>query len=570
MQGPSFQRKKAISLLGVVLLILMACLLISSMYEGFFLVFYGKRHVQFTLPTGIVLLLSLMLLTYSSLLYLECRRPSFLILGTSIGVLILLHEYTVPSLPPLAGLLYVAATVYYHGDRRITVSCSVLLLSVYTFMAFLSVIHYVSALTFKARILSDLAQIEAMIFYAPGYNVSSLLALIILYSWPLSLLTRLLPKFSDRWSRTPSMGMPHERYPYYIIPLTISPVLVIALAYLRQANKGIGVDYSYYVMALEDVSGVNFPYLLSRQRSLYLTLSYMLYSLTGDTHCSVRLLTFVIAVLLAVVVFLSAKRLYGPYEGIWSMFSATFSPIFAASMFAAIFSNWLALIPLYGFIACLPDLVQLRKGHLLLGIILSILVLLAHPWTWNILMASLLLLAISLYLRRRDLQKIYPLLIIVLINVAFDRLRLLAFGAGGLEVGEVTSRSTLSLNNLYKFPLYIYLTFRYYLAGSFTDIPFLLMAFIGLIVIYRRGDIEGAFIRSWLLISSLMFPFLSRGIHWRILYDIPFLLLAGVGLAYVTRSIQDTRLRHVIILSYVLSQVSYDLRVMSILPSQLS
>jgi len=555
------------SFLGLALFLIYTYIAGVLLRKEFFMVFYGRRSISLPLSPVITYLAMILTLFSSVVIYMSLRRRLLSILGFTLGASLLMISYA-PFLA-LAGLLYSFLIMYYYSDISLVKCCLKFLLLIYLLLVALSIFHYICKLLLKVELFVEIARIEAILFYFPGYELAIMLTLMLLYSW--------IPFFISRKEEGRSGTLPiskgykseystrrNNRHLYMLSLFT--SYLIMAVIYTVWDSKLIGEDFRYYVRTLNVIA--NNPFLIaSRPRALVFVLALLYYTFLHDSYEAIKLTTITISLIFTLAVLHAMEKLCDHNLDIASALSACFSPTLIASLFAAVFSNWLALIPLYILLAYIHKVLRLEHRGLLIAILSSVLLRFSHPWTWGVLMCTIVILLLIMYSKgRKDSFK--ALVILLSLNMLIDIAWSYSLGGvSAIEAGEKTYQSVFRMDNVLDFPLHVYLAFRYYLAGTFTNFPFLMVSIIGIINLYRYKKDHGFLIASWLLVLSLMFPFLERGIHWRVLYEIPFPLLGGLGIRHITLSIRDKYLKMIITVAFILSQVSYTFRMIAILPT---
>ena len=336
--------------------------------------------------------------------------------------------------------------------------------------------------------------------------------------------------------------------------LVIAVAAAISLAFvpyrpnLNPAMIPVGVDTHYYVEWVNQMLRLSpaaaFYYALGSasygSRPLILIPIYLVVS-TGAVSAdrAVELVPAVLGPLLALSTYVFVRE--GRHQddkmaGIVSLFSVV-SFAAAVGMWAGFFANWLALVEAFLFFTILLRFLEFATiSRFVLLTLISIALLLTHPWTGFVVLAvaSVFVLSIWRESRRRILVKALITLLTISIVVYAAKIIFVE----GLATAEYTSATVSGsgisqLLNLW--PNILYALFIFFNA-LFADTIILGLSIVAVIRL-RFSDMFERLLAIWVAIGSLPFAFLESGLQVRILYDLPFPVLSSIGLLYLFRPI---------------------------------
>src|SRR5437867_8646266 len=132
--------------------------------------------------------------------------------------------------------------------------------------------------------------------------------------------------------------------------------------------------------------------------------------------------------------------------GVASLFS-TLSFNTTVGMWAGFYANWLALAETYFFLAALIGFLRTRSASkFFLATMLSVTILLTHPWTWALVLTVTSVFVLTLWKdnRRNILLKALGVVLVVNIAVDFDRSQVYAGFVVAQEASTTLSGSGIS------------------------------------------------------------------------------------------------------------------------------
>ena len=244
--------------------------------------------------------------------------------------------------------------------------------------------------------------------------------------------------------------------------LVVGSVLVGAYVtlypYLFERVGGmLGSDTWYYLAMLRD-SREPFAVAISSDRPLFVLFILGLKYLTGASALSVAICTpLILSVLLSLSSYVLVRQ--GTKDTVFASVAALFSVVSsqtAIGLGAAIFANWFALAVANFFFALLLR-AQMNKSATatVLASVVSLLVLLAHPYVWAASMTMIAIQGLGTLLAARSKptdfrQSMIPLISIVLLNALFLSLASTQFASvrGSLDYGVSAVVSAVKATNV--------------------------------------------------------------------------------------------------------------------------
>jgi hypothetical protein len=430
-----------------------------------------------------------------------------------------------------------------------------------------------------------LSELDAGIFhvYAPVYP---LLLLTMLYAWLLPIIAKVLKRhvrLKVRYSRTVSASGSYDPPGNILMErlgLTFALFLSIALPlipYLSSINptfKPASVDIWGYAMFLDGML-VRDPlsalecvfYSGLWGRMLYLLMLYGLVSIGIPREVVLNFEALLIAPLLTLAVYFSAKRLSGESSyAVLASLAAVLGFNMTANMFGGFFANWVALTLFYACIGLTPSLVMGDVKSLVLCIIASTAMFYMHTWTWGIIMATL-----TAYLALSTLESLRSgkptvnkhLLTLLIVNAAVDLLKnSLTPGRSGLTASATTLSRYSGFENLLNLAWNLNRLTRTYLGGLLFNPLHMLLALIGILSMFKRGGEYSKLILAWVAVASTPFLFANVALQSRLLLVMPLPILIAEGLWALSRLLArfDSKLPKLLQAFFITSSLTYTVR----------
>jgi len=440
--------------------------------------------------------------------------------------------------------------------------------------------------TLSGGILEKAIQLDIDIFYV-SYRWVGFLLLFFLFAWiwvPLPMLyRRLMARVkAARQSKAISQSRDHEedqtgsrlnvqsgkqvRLLYRWLPRVgavlacILGACIIELPYIHPDwvhSKPIGVDAAWYVRTLLPTSDLDklFTLMTVEPRAPYIALLYVAKNLTGMTpEATVIVGPAILLVLLAAATYLFAAVVLRD-ERLAFLASAlsVFSVQTTVGIYAGIYTNWLALAEVAVFYALLVMWANKgQKRHFLGAILVSILLLFTHLWTWPFLIAALacqslwVLASTGRKLRRGRIEYrelfsaslIAGTSIIIAILVMFFTSRAYS---GVLGYIQVYSYSLLlewvQVQHVANFSLVLYGTLTRYVGGFFANGLLFALSILGACEARRYSGTFQRILFSWLLVSSILMVLIDSEFQWRVLFLVSYYLTASLGIHFLGRTL---------------------------------
>ncbi|MBS7623089.1 Ig-like domain repeat protein [Candidatus Bathyarchaeota archaeon] len=387
--------------------------------------------------------------------------------------------------------------------------------------------------------------------------------------------------------QTPSRRRSALLWLLFAVAVSACAVFLVYYPY-TYARRLIGVDTPWYyqnLIAMSTSGGLE--YLASSygaaSRMPYLLILYVLTNLTSlPADVVVRVGPAVPAAFLAVTtLFLVRTITQSDLSAILSSFLGLFSIATTVGIYAGIFANWLAL----GWAALLLGLLltlwrRQSTPKLLLTLVVSFILLATHAWTWAVILTSLLTFVILrllyLTLHHRGLSGDLALkssLITAAANLLLLTLILSHFPTGEFVHLSKEAIASISVSNLWSFPVSFAFTVQYYVGGFIANPAVILLAIAGLTVGGRFDKNLGVFLFSMLMVTSIPLILVGSWWQWRLLYMIPYQVLATLGIQGISQKISEPgdgsgRLcQGLLMMTILLSSFNYALRCLNFIPS---
>ncbi len=382
-----------------------------------------------------------------------------------------------------------------------------------------------------------------------------------------SLIPRVPPDSVNRITLT-------DRPRLLLVVAVVSAILLALVPYrpnLNPAMTPVGVDAHYYVewvnQMLQLPPAGAFSYAIGNasygSRPLILIPIYLVVS-TGlvSTIRAVELLPAVLGPLVALsaFVFVREGQQSEKMAGVVSLFSV-FSFYATVGMWAGFFANWLAVVEAYVFLTLLLRFLRSNSGStFVLLTLMSLAMLLTHPWTGVVVLAVASVFVLSVW---RDSRKIVLLkALVVLLSVSMVVYVTKSIFVEGLATAQYTSEtiSGSGVSQLFSFwPNIIYSLFVFF-NGLFANAILLGLSIVAVIRLRFQDRFE-RLLALWVAIGSIPFPLLESGLQVRILYDLPFPVLASMGLLFLIRPVGNGTLHsNLALLLVLLLSANYALR----------
>ncbi len=247
---------------------------------------------------------------------------------------------------------------------------------------------------------------------------------------------------------------------------------------------------------------------------------------------------------------------------------AAFSFNASIGMWGGYYANWLALSEGYIFFAVL-----LRWGPPTLSwkywamMALSLALILTHPWTWAVIIATTLVFLGSMTRLPKARFRLAAFSIITVLGLVVDILKSVLFESTTLAADVATKSPIFGLSELIGFWPNVISAMRDYYGGLLSNSVILAFAAFGILSM-RFADKFERLLMVWVVTSAIPFALFASFHQTRLIYDLPIPVLAAFGLLMLTVKFGNKmpRVSYLFLALAVLSQASYGLRAMYQLP----
>jgi len=322
-------------------------------------------------------------------------------------------------------------------------------------------------------------------------------------------------------------------------------VFMSVIPYLPTINPEftpVSVDIRFYSMWVDEML-VRHPWRAveyafsgagSGNRPLFLLFLYSLVKLGIPRELVLNFEPLFISPLFALAVYFTAKRLFeSSLLGLAASLAATLGFNMTVGMMSGFFAAWAALALFY---ACITLTSGSRVRSIVGSILVSVLLLFVHPWTWGVLMAVLMVYLSSSALRSHKLDK--RVLCVLIANFMADIIKtIFSPTSGGVESLTALAREekAFGIRNVLVLASNLGTVSRTYVGGLFYNPIHLILSLVGLLTLLRKEDGLSKMVAIWVAVISLALPFASVGLISHLLFATPFPLLIAEGLRSTCR-----------------------------------
>jgi len=403
-----------------------------------------------------------------------------------------------------------------------------------------------------------------------GYSLTPWLLLIFLFSWLCVPILKTIAhrlKLRSFWRTFPaavSHENPRGATPLYWLYSFLGMVLLLLLAafivyypYFYE-HRLLGVDAKYYHERLikmvdwQSSLDILLNDFYAASRAPYFFWLFILKAITGlPPEEVIKIAPILPAWLLGVTSYLFVRA--GTRDETAGFVSAAFAVSSAhttVGLFAGIFTNWLALSEVLLILTfSLKASESGSRKYLACGVLMSILVLFTHAWTWGVLMAVLLVSILLTFMSHRmetgKLRRSSWLAVagaILVSNLAFVSVSLLSPVLGGIKQavnsGYFEVARSMSFENAASLFGNLWFTFNYYV-GGFLAVPlvFLLGAVGAILVADLKSDFNRLLV-SFLVPISIGSALANTWFQWRYLYLLPTEVFMALGTLLIVSKVR--------------------------------
>jgi len=386
-----------------------------------------------------------------------------------------------------------------------------------------------------------------------------------------------------RTLRSVEMGKAAERLRILHHPrlmLAIAAVAGAALAYvpyrldLNPSGSLVGVDSQLYADWLGEMvsrpvdEAVRYAFAEGAlgSRPLLLVPVYAISILGGiSPKLAVQALPAALAPLLALSTFMFVR------QGLRSENAAGLAGVLAAfsfnltvGMWGSYYANWLALAEAYLFLTVLLSFFDSQSFPKFATLtLLSLAVLLTHPWTWLMILTVCLVFSITIWREGKGPSYTLQIVLLILVGLGADVLKNWVFGPPTVAADLATKGPVAGFHELVMIWPNVIDSLLFTHGGLLANSVFLGLAFLSVLAL-RFADRFQRLLLIWTTTSAVPFVFLDSYHQARIVYDLPIPLLAAMGLVLLASLMAKRRLRWpgLVVLLLIIFSASYSVRAM--------
>ncbi len=373
--------------------------------------------------------------------------------------------------------------------------------------------------------------------------------------------------------------------------LLIVVALAVFVAYYPAAhfpnNVLVGTDTTYYYGWINDLQLKGPLAAFEMDRPFSNLLLYSIQALTAaSTETIIKVAPLFCSALLCLAVFWFVAS--GTQDKRLALVSALFT-VFSfqttVSLFVYSLSNWIALIEMFLIFGLF---LQSSQRHFLkstlLTALLGIVLLLTHPYTWEVAIAILSTYLVYALLRRRteDKQKIKQLTVFLSANIIFfASYTLLPFGKNLGNAGGAVLNYTLpafGLPNLLSMQAGLANMVEVWVGGLFANPLLMLLAVVGVFAFMDYSKRYNRFMLVWVAVPAVALLAFSPEsfLYYRIVYLVPMQIFAASGLCLALDKLEAATkfkseksfqaLKVLIVFLVVVFLLNYSLRASDVIP----
>jgi len=277
---------------------------------------------------------------------------------------------------------------------------------------------------------------------------------------------------------------------------------------------------------------------------------YFVQIATGSSpETVVRIMPTILALCLSLAVYWLVK--VGTKNELAALVSSLFSSFsfqVTVGLFAYFMANWVAIIEsLLLTVFLLKSSEKQSWKFMAASAVIGMLVLLTHPYTWDVLMAVLILyFGWALIKKRPRRREILLLTLLLASNFAFYTAYALAPFGKGLSSAEGGSLSDLTsgigFSNLLNLQNNLAQIVQSYVGGLFGNPLLILLAIVGVFSMFGFAERFNKLMILWVVVPSLALLAVSPDpYYYRFLYLIPIQVQAAAGLVWVIGKLEFAR-----------------------------
>jgi hypothetical protein len=567
------------------------------------------------LSSSIIMAISWMVLYTRKLLERKITALPIISMILSIALVLLGIDHVGSFFAFLSPILVAFTPLLIHNRRELTDSIDFVILFLISFLSIIFLIEVGSALGWAYNSLDPhvpfdgdprwiLPSLEANLI-GVLYPLALPAFIVLVFSWAwIPILDKFYRSFVEQYTENAMEKTKHylnsqkqenrisrdNHYKY--LPLLVIPIIILTSFFLVYypyfyTPRLIGVDTPWYYENLLSISSSEgIQHVISDYgavtRMPYLLILYALMTVFSlPPMIIVKIGPAIPATLMGISSFYFTRTLTrNDFIATISAFLGLFSIATTVGIFAGVYANWLALGLVLIFWTLLLKLWENPSSLILVTVISSFLILITHPWTWAIILASLAAyLMFNLIFHRSDnsvsSQKITAnksTLIVLGINFVLLVILLAVFFSG--EFIRLSTEVFAAMNTKYLTQFLGVMTYslRFYVGGFLANTIIIILCILGLFTIKNLKRQFYAVFISLLLVAFVPLLLLDSWWQWRLLYMIPYNIPATLFLFYALDASKKSGIRYAFIstilfsLIIVLSSFNYALRCLNYIP----
>ncbi|PYX59900.1 MAG: hypothetical protein DMG73_07610 [Acidobacteria bacterium] len=416
--------------------------------------------------------------------------------------------------------------------------------------------------------------------------LSPLVLVLLLYAWLATLAVRITREHSVRLDRfvhalartvgrsdteasaTEKFLVLHHPRLLLIIAMSVSALLGV-LPYWPGLNPNgniVGVDTPTYVNWTNQMLTKSFPQAVSYAfsqadsgfRPLLLIIFYSIASLGLGSQRTVEFSPIVLGPLMSLSIFYFVKTGSGNVGGAAiSGVIACFSFDVTVGIWGGYLANWLAMTIAYFFLAGFFIFERSeRKTFLVPLFLLSLGMLLTHPWTWAMILATTFVFGMS---RSRDRRKLLTIssAVLILSGVIVDFVKNQLVGSTTLVADLGTKAPVFGISQFLLFWPNIWTALTVFYDGLLGNAVLLALSALSIVAVKFQDRMEGMLF-CWVASTSVPFALLNSFHQTRLIYDLPIAPLAALGTLLLMSKAGGGNLRAtLILLTIILFSANY-------------
>ncbi len=238
-----------------------------------------------------------------------------------------------------------------------------------------------------------------------------------------------------------------------------------------------------------------------------------------------------------------------------------FSFDITVGMWGTYYANWLALAEAYLFLSILLSFDrQISFPKYASLTVLSLVILLTHPWTWVLVLTASMIFSLTADREARKTSQTIHMALIIAIGLGADFLKNRMFGVGTVAEDLATKTPVAGLQKLAMFWPNVIDALLYTHGGLMSNIVFLALATAGVLALRWRKPFQ-RLLMIWVAVAGTVIAFFDSYHISRIIYDMPLPTLSALGLILLASAERDgLRWRGLIVMLAILLTASYALR----------